>query len=115
MGAASSASALAIPSRRVLTSSSGICSMKSATTSLLTIPGHLGELQIICLRSYDMPLFGQRRQCCVQSGPALPCLPIFREFTIYMTKAEIARLKDELAADYERKLEAIELVEEMLN
>ncbi len=32
-----------------------------------------------------------------------------------MTKAEIARLKDELAADYERKLEAIELVEEMLN
>jgi hypothetical protein len=32
-----------------------------------------------------------------------------------MTRAEIARLKEELAADYKRKLEALELVEQMLN
>jgi hypothetical protein len=32
-----------------------------------------------------------------------------------MTKAEIARLKKELADDYERKLEALELVEQMLD
>jgi len=32
-----------------------------------------------------------------------------------MTKAEITQLKDELTADYKRKLEALELVEQMLN
>jgi hypothetical protein len=32
-----------------------------------------------------------------------------------MTSAEIARLKEELTVDYKRKLEAIELVEQMLN
>jgi hypothetical protein len=32
-----------------------------------------------------------------------------------VTRAEIARLKEELTADYKRKLEALELVEEMLN
>jgi hypothetical protein len=31
-----------------------------------------------------------------------------------MTRAEIAQLKEELTADYKRKLEALELVEEML-
>jgi ATP-dependent DNA ligase len=43
MGAVSSASALAILSRRLLISSSGMCSMKSAATSLLTISGHLDD------------------------------------------------------------------------
>jgi hypothetical protein len=32
-----------------------------------------------------------------------------------MTRAEIARLKEELTGDYKRKLEALELVEQMLN
>ena len=32
-----------------------------------------------------------------------------------MTKAEIAQLKEKLTADYKRKLEALELVEQMLN
>jgi hypothetical protein len=32
-----------------------------------------------------------------------------------MTKAEIVQLKEELTADYKRKLEALELVEQMLN
>jgi len=32
-----------------------------------------------------------------------------------MTRAEIARLKEELTADYKRKLEALELVDQMLN
>ncbi len=32
-----------------------------------------------------------------------------------MTKAEIIQLKDALTADYKRKLEALELVEQMLN
>jgi len=32
-----------------------------------------------------------------------------------MTRAEIAQLKEELIADYKRKLEALELVEQMLN
>jgi hypothetical protein len=32
-----------------------------------------------------------------------------------MTRAEIAQLKEELAADYKRKLEALDLVEQMLN
>ncbi len=32
-----------------------------------------------------------------------------------MTKAEIAQLKENLTADYKRKLEALELVEQMLN
>jgi hypothetical protein len=31
-----------------------------------------------------------------------------------MTRTEIAQLKEELAADYKRKLEALELVEQML-
>jgi hypothetical protein len=34
---------------------------------------------------------------------------------IRMTKAEIAQLKEELTADYKRKLEALELVDQMLN
>jgi hypothetical protein len=32
-----------------------------------------------------------------------------------MTRAEIVQLKEELTADYKRKLEALELVQEMLN
>ena len=32
-----------------------------------------------------------------------------------MTRAEIAQLKEKLTADYKRKLEALELVEQMLN
>ena len=32
-----------------------------------------------------------------------------------MTKAEIAQLREELTADYKRKMEALELVEQMLN
>jgi len=32
-----------------------------------------------------------------------------------MTKAEIAQIKEEITADYKRKLEALELVERMLN
>jgi hypothetical protein len=32
-----------------------------------------------------------------------------------MTRAEIAELKEQLTADYKRKLEALELVEQMLN
>src|SRR5271166_2316587 len=32
-----------------------------------------------------------------------------------MTKAEITQLKEELTAEYKRKLEALELVEQMLN
>ncbi len=32
-----------------------------------------------------------------------------------MTRAEIAQLKEKLTADYNRKLEALELVEQMLN
>jgi hypothetical protein len=32
-----------------------------------------------------------------------------------MTRAEIAKLKEELTTDYKRKLEALELVEQMLN
>jgi len=32
-----------------------------------------------------------------------------------MTKAEIAQLKEEITADYKRKLEALELVEQLLN
>src|SRR5712692_6794179 len=52
MGAVSSASALAILSRRLLISSSGMCSMKSAATSLLTISGHLDDSNYL-LPSYD--------------------------------------------------------------
>ena len=48
LGALSSASALAILSRRLLISSSGMCSMKSAAISLLTISGHLDGIQITC-------------------------------------------------------------------
>ena len=32
-----------------------------------------------------------------------------------MTTAEIAQLKEKITADYKRKLEALELVEQMLN
>src|ERR1700693_1816966 len=53
MGALSSASALAILSRRLLISSSGTCSMKSAATSLLTISGHLDGDSNYLLPSYD--------------------------------------------------------------
>jgi hypothetical protein len=48
MGAVSSASALAILSRKLLMSSSGMCSMKSVATSLLTISDHLDGIQFIC-------------------------------------------------------------------
>ena len=74
MGAVSSASALAILSRKLLTSSSGMCSMKSVATSLLTISGHLDEIQVICSHHTrgggNFPLAASRVECPFSSASA---------------------------------------------